>query len=432
MRDDALGTVSQGRTPDVNPLPTSRDDLDDPMQWVKRLFLLAAAGAVAAAIVSALLPQPVAVDVGVVEPRRLQVTVNEDGITRIREKYVVSTPLAARLMRIGLKVGDAVTAGETILARLQPTDPALLDPREVARAKARVKAAEGRLQQSQAELARAKAALEHAETEMGRFMRLAASNAATQTQADEARLLFRQRTEEYRVARFAEEIARYELELEQAALLRTQSDSADNGDGDGDFLVRSPITGRVLRLFQESAAVVQAGAPLLEVGDPSDLEIVVDVLSTDAVRISPGAAVRIEQWGGETPLAGRVRLVEPSGFTKLSALGVEEQRVNVIVDFLDPVEKRSSLGDGFRVEARIVIWEGEDVLSIPTSALFRQGNEWACFVAQGRRAERRDIRIGRSNGLLAQVLGGVAKGERVILHPSDAVADGVEIELRRE
>jgi HlyD family secretion protein len=400
------------------------------MQWVKRLFLLAAAGAVAAAIVSALLPQPVAVDVGVVEPRRLQVTVNEDGITRIREKYVVSTPLAARLMRIGLKVGDAVTAGETILARLQPTDPALLDPREVARAKARVKAAEGRLQQSQAELARAKAALEHAETEMGRLVRLAASNAATQTQADEARLLFRQRTEEYRVARFAEEIARYELELEQAALLRTQSDSADNGDGD--FLVRSPITGRVLRLFQESAAVVQAGAPLLEVGDPSDLEIVVDVLSTDAVRIPPGAAVRIEQWGGEMPLAGRVRLVEPSGFTKLSALGVEEQRVNVIVDFLDPIEKRSSLGDGFRIEAQIVIWEGEDVLSIPTSALFRQGNEWACFVAQGRRAERRHVRIGRSNGLLAQVLGGVAKGERVILHPSDAVADGVEIELRRE
>ncbi len=400
------------------------------MLWVKRLFLLAAAGAAAAAIVSALLPQPVAVDVGSVEPRHLQVTVNEDGVTRIREKYVVSTPLAARLMRIGLKVGDAVTAGETILARLQPTDPALLDPREVARANARVKAAEGRLQQSQAELERVKAALEHAETELGRLTRLAASNAATQTQVDEARLLFRQRTEEFRVARFSEEIARYELELEQAALLRTLPDGGEAGEGD--FLVRSPITGRVLRLFQESAAVVQAGAPLLEVGDPSDLEIVVDVLSTDAVRIPPGAGVQIEQWGGEVPLAGRVRLVEPSGFTKLSALGVEEQRVNVIVDFLDPVEKRSSLGDGFRIEARIVIWEGNDVLSIPTSALFRQGADWACFVVHDRRAERRTVRIGRSNGLLAQVLEGVAAGERVILHPSDAVTDGVEIEIRGE
>lgn len=400
------------------------------MIWLKRMFLLAIGVAVAAAIGTALRPQPAAVDVGRVEGRPLQVTVNEDGVTRIREKYVVSTPLAARLMRIGLKVGDPVTAGESVLARLQPTDPALLDPREIARANARVKAGEGRLQQSQAELERARAALEHAETELGRQMKLVGSSAATQTQLDQARLVFRERTEEFRVARFAEEIARYELELEQAALLRTLPNG--EGQGDGDFLVHSPITGRVLRLFQESAAVVQAGAPLLEVGDPGDLEIVVDVLSTDAVRIKPGAEVMIEHWGGEQPLSGRVRLVEPSGFTKISALGVEEQRVNVIVDFVDPVEARGSLGDGFRIEARIVVWDDAEVLTVPTSALFRQGSEWACFVTDGRRAERRTATIGHSNGLLAQVLSGLTAGEEVILHPGDSVSDGVAVEIRKE
>lgn len=401
-------------------------------RWLKRLFLTVVVAGVALAIVSALQPQPVFVDVAKVERRPLQVTVNEDGVTRIREKYVVSTPLAARMTRIVLKVGDPVVASETVLARLQPTDPSLLDPREIARAQARVKASEGRLQQTQANLERIRAALEHAETELGRRTKLAASNATTQTDVDQARLVFREQTEEFRVARFAEEIARYELELEQAALMRTQSDSTGSENGNADFLIRSPITGRVLRLFQESAAVVAPGAPLLELGDPTDLEMVVDVLSTDAVKVRPGAKVIIEQWGGERPLTGRVRLVEPSGFTKISALGVEEQRVNVIADFVDPLTERDGLGDGFRIEARIVVWEQPDVLAVPTSALFRRGDQWTVFVAEAGAARLRAVKIGESNGLLSQVLEGLQDGEQVIVHPGDAIADSTPIEIRAQ
>lgn len=397
------------------------------MRWLKRLLLFGIAAAIVAAIASALLPQPAEVDVERLVREPLQVTVNEDGVTRIREKYIVSTPLAGQLTRITLRAGDEVVAGQTIVARMQPTDPSLLDPREIARANARVKAAEGRLEQSKAQLDRAKASLDFAESELGRQQKLASGSAATQTQLEQAKLLFRERTEEYRVARFAEEIARYELELEHAALLRTQG--AASGEG-GDFLIRSPITGRVLRLFQESAGVVAAGAQLLELGDPSDLEIVVDVLSTDAVRISPGAAVSIQQWGGEQALKGTVRLVEPSGFTKISALGVEEQRVNVIVDFSDPMEARQSLGDGFRVEASIVVWSGDRVLTVPTSALFRQGEEWAVFVLERQIARVQPVKIGHSNGLKAEVVEGIVEGQTVIVHPSDEVSDGGAVQVR--
>jgi HlyD family secretion protein len=398
------------------------------VRWVKRLFLLAIAAGIAASIGLALMPQPVEVDIATIVRGPLQVTVNEDGVTRIREKYVVSSPLAGRLMRIDLRAGDEVVAGKTVLARMQPTDPTLLDPREIARANARVKAAEGRLEQTKAQLDRAKAALDFAESDQARVLKLAAGSAAAQDRVDATRLAFREKTEEYRVARFAEEIARYELELERAALLRTQP-SEPNGES-GDFLIHAPITGRVLRVFQESAAVVTAGASLLELGDPQDLEMVVDVLSTDAVKIVPGAAVSIEQWGGDQALKGTVRLVEPSGFTKLSALGVEEQRVNVIVDFNDPIEARRTLGDGFRIEARISEWESPDVLSVPTSAMFRDHGDWSVFVVDGTRAVQRTVKIGHSNGLQAEVLEGLNAGERVVVHPSDEVASGVEVRVR--
>lgn len=398
------------------------------MRWLKRLFLLAVAAAVVVAIGLSMMPQPIDVDVAVLRRGPLQVTVNEDGVTRIREKYVVSSPLAGRLQRIDLRAGDEVVAGNTILAKMQPTDPSLLDPREVARATARVKAAEGRLSQAQAQLDRAKASLEFAEIELGRLQGLAAGNAATQAGLDQARMVFREKTEEYRAARFAEDIARYELELEQAALLRTQP-TEGNGET-GDFIIHSPITGRVLRVFQESAAVVTAGASLLELGDPHDLEMVVDVLSSDAVRILPQATVRIEQWGGERPLQGVVRLVEPSGFTKFSALGVEEQRVNVIVDFNEPLEARKTIGDGYRIEARISVWESPDVLIVPTSALFRHQNDWAVFLTEGTEVKIRPVKIGHSNGLEAEVLDGLTEGDQVIVHPGEEVAEGVQIRIR--
>ena len=329
--------------------------------WAMGIALLAAA------VVIAMRPQPVLIDTAVATEGLLQVTIDEDGVTRIRERYIVSTPLGGRLLRIAFDVGDEVTASQTIIARMEPTDPSLLDPRTVAQARAHVKAAERKLAAAKSELAKAEAAVNFAETEMGRVRELQRRNAASESEFDEKQLLFRQRTEETRVAGFAVEIAEYELELQKAALLLTDPDASD--DTDMELAIKAPIDGRILRIYQESAAVLNAGAPLMEIGDPADLEIVVDVLSRDAVRINPGSPVRLEQWGGDQPLAGRVRLVEPSGFTKLSALGVEEQRVNVVVDLVDPPEAREQLGDSFRVDCRVVIWQSDNALRIPTNGI---------------------------------------------------------------
>ena len=259
---------------------------------------------------------------------------------------------------------------------------------------------------------------------------------------EEKELAFRSATEEHKAARFGEEIAQFELELEQAALLRTQSfeDSPETGTPDsertpdagvtGEFLIRAPISGRVLKLVQESATIASPGMELVELGDPLDLEVVVDVLSSDAVRIVPGAKALLDQWGGEEPLSATVRLIEPSGFTKYSALGVEEQRVNVVLDFENPPEDRRTLGDSFRVEARIVVWEEPDVLKVPTSSLFRDGRQWAVFNVDGDRAHLRTIEIGRQNGLEAQIISGLEQGDQIVTHPSDKVADGVKVFTR--
>jgi HlyD family secretion protein len=229
-------------------------------------------------------------------------------------------------------------------------------------------------------------------------------------------------------AQFAARIAEFELELARAALARTRPDEPGAPDT-GRFEIRAPADGRILRVFQESEAAVPAGARLLEVGDPTDLEVEVDVLSSDAVKIRPGAKAILEHWGGDAPLTGRVRLVEPSAFTKVSALGMEEQRVNVVIDILDPPAKRGALGDALRVEARIVTWEREDVLKVPAGALFRHAG-WAVYVAARGRARLRPVRVGPSDGLETQVLDGLLENESVILHPSDLVGEGVRVTRR--
>jgi HlyD family secretion protein len=324
-----------------------------------------------------------------------------------------------------------VLRGDSLLATMQPRDPELLDARELASSEARVKAQEAALQRAQPVLESARVALEFAESELGRAREIAREKGISDQELDRAESNYRLRSEEFRAAKFSERITEFELELARAALLRTNPEN-EGKENNHQFEIHSPINGRVLRVLQESATVVTAGAQLLELGDPSDLEIEVDVLSSDAVKIQPGARVLLEQWGGDQPLEGVVRLVEPSAFTKVSALGVEEQRVNIIVDFVDPPDMRETLGDGFRVEARIVIWEAADVLKIPMSALFRIDEQWAVFVVKGDRARIRRVVIGQQNGLEAQVLTGLEFSEQAVLHPSDKLGDGSKVAPRSD
>jgi len=382
-----------------------------------------------AMMIWAYMPAPVEVEIATVDRGPLQVTVDEDGKTRIKDKYIVSAPLAGRLLRIELEPGDPVTAGESLLATIRPRDPELLDARALAEARARLHAAEAALSQAAPRLEATEALRDLAQREFDRLNTLTSETVSIK-ELDDAETLLRQRKQEYRAAEFDVEIARFEKAQAEAALLQVQGEAA--AEDVGRFTIRSPTTGRVLRVMQESSAVVSAGTPLLEIGDPTDLEIVADLLSTDAVKVEPGDAVIIERWGGDDELRGVVRLVEPSGFTKVSALGVEEQRVNVVIDLVDPPEKRAALGDNFRVEVRIVIWQNNHVLRVPASALFRSGDDWAVFTVTHGRATLRPITLGRRTDLTAQVLQGLSVGDHVIRHPGDQIAKGVSVVGRND
>lgn len=399
------------------------------MRTVRRFLLLFFVLGAIAGIAYALWPAPVRVEAARVARGPMRVTVDEDGQTRIKERYIVSAPLAGRLARIDLREGDPVAAEKTVLALIEPVDPTLLDPRARAEAEARVRAAEAAVEHSGAALQSAAAALELAQSELANLRDARSKGAAGVLELERAEAVARIREEEARAAGFARDIARFELDLAKAAFLRTDPQGVN---ADWRFPITSPITGHVLRVLQESAGVVQAGTPLLELGDPQDLELVVDILSSDAVAVRPGAQAVLERWGGEAPLQGRVRLVEPAAFTKISALGVEEQRVNVIIDFADPPEVRVGLGDAYRVEARIVVWESADVLKVPTGALFRHADSWAVFVIADGRAAARDVTIGKRNAQEAQVLSGLAEGETIVVYPSDKVRAGVRVEPRKE
>lgn len=392
--------------------------------------------AVLAGLVVVFMPRPVVVDVAPVTRQKLVVTVDEDGRTRIRDRYIVSAPLGGELQRITLRAGDPIEAGQTILAEIIPGDPALLDARAIAEAEARVRRAEAALRRSKPILEQARAQLDFAENELARTRTAFQRGAATQSEMDAAVLQQRQAQEEFNAAQFTQDIAQYELELAQAALIYTRPPD-EQANALRSMIITAPITGRVLRLIQESKAIIMPGTELLEVGDPMDLEIEIDVLSTDAVRIAPGAPMYIEHWGGDHVLNAVVRTIEPQAFTHISALGVEEQRVYIIGDFVDPPEQRAALGDAYRVEAAIVVWQEDDVLCVPTSALFRIANhgsdasgQWAVFIVEEDRARLRPLHIGRRTALLAQVIQGLEEGQQVIVHPSDAVADGVRVQLR--
>jgi HlyD family secretion protein len=378
----------------------------------------------------ALRPSPLAVDTGAVTRGPLRVTLDEEGETRVRERFVVSAPAAGRVLRIEMDPGEPVRAGITVLATLRPTAPDLLDLRSRANLEARVRSAESALGRARADRERLRAELKFAEADFARTGTLGREGIVSKESVEVAQLGMERSRAALAASDYAVEAARHDLEAARASLLEAGAEPAG-----GVLEVRSPVDGVVLRRLRESEAVVMAGEPLVEVGEPHDLEIVSDLLSTDAAQIRPGHPVEIEQWGGgdlisNQRLAGRVRRIEPSGFTKVSALGVEEQRVNVIVDLVDPPDRWAGLGDGFRVEVRVVLWEKDGVLQVPASSLFRDERGWALFAVRDGKAVLQPVQVGQQNGLQAEVVEGLREGDRVILHPGTDVRDGIEVEER--
>jgi HlyD family secretion protein len=367
-------------------------------------------------------PRAVPADFVTVERGALEVTVEDEGRTRVRDRFVVSAPVPGRMERIQLEPGDPVTAGTTVLARFLPTDPVLLDARTRGELEARARAAESALGGAHADHERLQGELAFARSELTRMQTI--RDAVAQREIDAAAQQVETLERAVQSADFAARTAQHQVELARASLVQTRGGQA------AAIPLLAPVDGVVLRRIQESETVVPTGQPLLEIGDLRDLEIVADLLSSAAVRVRPGQPVYIEQWGGERALTGRVRRVEPSGFTKISALGVEEQRVNVIIDFDDPPGTRPHIGDGFRVEVRIVVAAREDVLKVPASALFRHEGAWAVYRVADGRAVRQAVQVGQQSGLEAEITAGLDAGQQIIVYPSEAVSDGVQVVSR--
>lgn len=384
-------------------------------RWIAGALLLAL-------IVAGMWPAPLPVETAEITRGDLIATVNEEGVTQVRHRYIVSSPVAGQLRRIDLKPGAPVIAGETVLAVLDPASGDILDRRSRAQAEARVRGAESQVDQAEAQRARAAAALNLAQSKATRQRSLAERELVSQQVLDVVINQELTAAQEDRASTFALQVARYELEQAQAVLDR--GNPSDDQGADTSIEIKSPVSGRVLRVMQESSRIVSGGMPILEVGDSTDLEVRVEVLSRDGVAIVPGARVWLGQWGGNFDLEARVRWVEPAAFTKVSALGVEEQRVNVLADLTTPPDQRSTLGDGFRVEARIEKARRDDVILVPAGALFQDEDTWSTFVLTGTTVEKRTVQPGLSNGLQTEVLSGLESNEVVVLYPGDRVEDG--------
>jgi HlyD family secretion protein len=395
------------------------------MNWAKPALWMVLGGLALAATIWAFRPQPVPVEIAVVTQGAFVETVDDDGVTRVRERYVVSAPLGGQLLRVGVKAGDTVERDGGV-AVIVPSAAAMLDPRTRAELSERVGAAEARVQRAGAEIARSRAALAQARVDLERADKLAKSGFVSASARDQAELALQIRQREAESAVFEKHAAEHDLAQARAALARSRS-FADGHSPGTEWELRSPVAGRVLKVLKESETVVAAGTPILEIANPRDLEVLVDVLSNEAVEIVPGAAVMLDAGGGLL-LEGRVRLVEPSAFTKISALGVEEQRVNVTIDITSPPEQWQALGDAYRVDARIVVHRREQAVKVPVAALFRDGESWAVFLDAEGRAQKRRVEISRRGGLEAVVEKGLAPGDRVIVYPGDAVEDGARVE----
>ena len=371
-------------------------------------------------------PRPIDIEPATVTAGSLTVSVLEEGKTRIRHRYLISSPVAGHLNRLELRPGSKTEAGKTVLAILDPLPASLLDPRTRAETEARIKMAQASESRAIAEVERTRAALELAQQQWRRLESLIQEKAISPWDADAARNLVVINERTLHAAEFAVQVAASERAQAQAALIST-SDPSSGTPSMEPLKLLAPINGVVLSVPEESARNVTGGTALLELGDPSDLEIEVELLSSDAVTVRPGAEVSIEQWGGDKPLRGRVATIEPGGFTKISSLGVEEQRVKVRVDFVDPLSPDLPLGDRYRVEARIVTWTHPNVLRIPTGALFRRGPDWMTFVLEGNHPRLTKVEIDHQNGVSAEVRSGVKSGQSVILHPPDTVTEKTAI-----
>lgn len=394
------------------------------MKAARRLVLAAIALALVAALAWAYRPGAVSVTAATVARGPLEVVVEEDGRTRVRERYAVTPPVTGYLRRVALHAGDAVRAGQALF-ELEPLPAAALDARSRAEARARVAGAAAAERAARAQVDAAATAADLALRERARLQPLFESGQVAKSQYDRAIVEAERADAALSAARAAVEVARHE---QQAAATALQYAAGERSGGR--MTVTAPVGGVVLRVHREDEGVVAAGTPIVTIGDPASLELVTEVLSVDAVRIRPGMAVRVERWGGDAILEARVRTVDPGAFTKVSALGVEEQRVEVVSDLATPRDAWAGLGDAYRVETRFVIWRGEDVLRVPHSSLFRHGDDWAVFAVEDGRLAQRSVTLGQRGLLYAEVLAGLAAGDVVVTYPDDTLASGARVEVR--
>ncbi|HSI12131.1 MAG TPA: HlyD family efflux transporter periplasmic adaptor subunit [Chthoniobacter sp.] len=394
--------------------------------WRKYLPYIIGAGAVLL-LFNALRPAPLAVEIGTVKHGPLTVSVLEEGKTRIRHRFLITPPVAGYLNRVPLRQGDKIEAGKTVLATIQPQPASFLDPRARAEAEARVKAAEATKMQRETQIDRATAALDLANKELVRARDLKKSGAIAVKEWDTTENQVNILTRELHTAEFGLQVADFEMAQAKAVLTQVQTPATENADP---LKIISPITGYVLNVYEESARMLTAGTQIMEIGDTNDMESEIELLSSDAVGVQPGADASIEEWGGSAPLRGKVTVVEPGGYTKVSSLGVEEQRVKVRIDFVDPLPPGMTLGNRFRVEARIVTWKGDNILQVPTGALFRRGGDWMAFIYEGGKARQVKVEITHNNGVAAEVRSGLKEGQQVLVHPPDAVLEGSSVKPR--
>lgn len=394
--------------------------------WFKRLLTLSLLLSVAGLFVWAWLPKPIEVEIGRVRAEDFRTTVDEDGKTRVKERYTLSAPLGGYLSRPSVRAGDLVQRGQ-VLAELSPQQPNLLDLRSRSEARARLAASTAAVQQSRASIARTQALVEYAQRELERRRALHAKGAVTTEVLEQADLDLRTRREELASAQFGAQVTQHELEVVRASL----GGSKAGRSAQERIPIVAPVEGRILRVLQESEGVVAPGAALFEIGDPRALEAVVDLLSVDAVRVRPGATAIIDGWGQAQRLRAHVRSVEPAAFTRISALGVEEQRVNVVLDFDSPHRAWEGLGDAYRIEAKILVYERPKALQVPASAVFRRENDWVVYRVQGGNARIAKVEIGERNDRAIEIRSGLAAGDRVVVYPGENLRDGVRVKARR-